>query len=610
VLISTLLAVTAYCAVLVVPIVFSFVSSWDDEGTLLMTFRSYVSDGGLYGATYTQYGPAYFAILGSFFEVTGSDLASLVTSRVVTVVLLALTGGVITWALYLASRRFAVPAVGGVFLVAYLAGGGVPEPLHPGHFLGLTLAGLAAALLVTGEKWRVLAALVAGGLVAILAATKINVGGLALLGIVLGVGAIHPKRTAKMISLGCAVVLPFALILPDFGQATERGLAMVVAAAAVVGWGVAAAGPPSTVHPRSVAAFVVSMVATGLAVVGVVLLKDGSLVDLVRGVFIDPLRQRVSFAVPYLTDPSIWGAVGALVLVSGALVVARRSNSPFGQTAIGIAKFVAGAVVVLLFADDAQSHTLEILLLTSVVAVPLRRYERDEVAARQLLVLVAILQTLHAYPVAGSQVRWGLLLAGVVAFVNLADGLPAIGELATTASPARWMTAEQNLGAATAIVVLLTIGLGALLPRSEYTDYSRLHELSLPGTSGIRLHLEDAEILTRLTTVLDDNCDSYYSMPGLSSPYVYAQMPLVSGSNVGGWPWFFDHDRQRRVVQELEAFDGRLCLVRNHSVLAFWQQGRPDPQGPLVGYLEAFDVEVGDPGGGYRVFLASSGDER
>jgi hypothetical protein len=52
-----------------------------------------------------------------------------------------------------------------------------------------------------------------------------------------------------------------------------------------------------------------------------------------------------------------------------------------------------------------------------------------------------------------------------------------------------------------------------------------------------------------------------------------------------------DDNEQRQVIDRLERYE-RVCVLRNDNEVRFWQGDRRPPRGPLVRYLESFDIPI------------------
>jgi hypothetical protein len=66
-----------------VPVFFTGVTSFDDEGFFLAIVRQFLRHGSLYDQTRTAYGPFYFSFMGAIYRVTGQS-PTLFNGRVIT----------------------------------------------------------------------------------------------------------------------------------------------------------------------------------------------------------------------------------------------------------------------------------------------------------------------------------------------------------------------------------------------------------------------------------------------------------------------------------------------------------------------------------------------
>jgi hypothetical protein len=134
---------------------------------------------------------------------------------------------------------------------------------------------------------------------------------------------------------------------------------------------------------------------------------------------------------------------------------------------------------------------------------------------RRLLVALSVLQALHAYPVAGSQVAWATFLFVPIGAILVADGWRrSVGALAPAAGPRpAW---ARPAGAVLALVAV------ALVAATVRTTGQRLEAayaagvpLGLPGTGGIRVRPGQARLYRVLATTLAARCRTFVTMPGL-----------------------------------------------------------------------------------------------
>jgi len=203
---------------------------------------------------------------------------------------------------------------------------------------------------------------------------------------------------------------------------------------------------------------------------------------------------------------------------------------------------------------------------------------------RRALVAIAVFQALHVYPVAGSQLGFAsflLIPAGVIGVVDAIqvarEHLAAVGRIAV-------------------IVVPLVLIAGFVTddrfdPGRVRDAYEAETALGLPGAGWVRGLSPQVSAYRSLTQALRRHCDTFFSIPGLNSFYIFTEEEPPTGFNVGPWMYVLTGDEQRDVVRRLRRVD-RLCVLRNDDELAFWQGNRPPPDGPLVRYLEGLTYPV------------------
>jgi hypothetical protein len=591
----TLAAVAGYCAYVAYPTIFTGSQYYDDEGYLLATFRAYVGSGGLYSSTYAQYGPGYYSLFGTLFQLTGADLMSLAPGRVTALSLLAaasLAGAVAVW---LATRRLLLAVAAQLFFTAFLKVAAAAEPLHPGGYLVLLLALLAVTCFLPGTLPSAAAPAALGAIAALMLTTKINVGAFAVLGCLAAAASAASSRWLRAAAWLLVAAVPLGLTVRLWAWEGMPAFALVVALGGVVARAVVTRGPVAPVDRSEIVTFIAAVAIVSALLCVPVLFRGTSPAELLDGTLLAPARFAGVFVWPVVIDLGIAAIpLGLSLLLLCAAVLARRlKEEPAASRLAGALKLVGGLAAI--FASSSyRLHELlpALLVLAGLVAVPISSYSVGAIRWRRVLLLVAVLQPLHAYPVAGSQVTWGCFLLVLVAFVNVGDG---ISELALAirglAGRLRWLSLAPV--AASALLLVAVASRDDLSPTSEYLRFNALPPLGLPGDAGIHVTAFDAYAYGELTRILSSNCDSFYSLPGLNSFYVWAQMQPPTRRLGVMWHLMFDEDMQAAVIQDLDRFPGRLCVLRNLQMAFAVQQGRPFPTGPLVRYVARYTRSVG-----------------
>jgi hypothetical protein len=146
--------------------------------------------------------------------------------------------------------------------------------------------------------------------------------------------------------------------------------------------------------------------------------------------------------------------------------------------------------------------------------------------------------------------------------------------------------AETGSAALFAVVAVNAVFVALLLPLQDYSRaYNHGIALHAPGAARIRLPRGTADAYRQVTEELKRRCSTFVSLPGLDSFYFLADQPAPTLLNAGDWMYLFDDAQQQQVVDAVRGIP-RLCAIRHDGIAAFWQEGRPLPQRPLVRFIE------------------------
>jgi hypothetical protein len=209
-----------------------------------------------------------------------------------------------------------------------------------------------------------------------------------------------------------------------------------------------------------------------------------------------------------------------------------------------------------------------------------------------MLPALAILQALHAFPIAGSQTGWSNFLFILIGGLCIADGSLQVRAAAATwqQRSGLWRSAWQTAALAPAVAFAIWFALGPLDEyRAEVKErFDSAVPLGLPGAERLRAPADQAAQVNAVVDTIERRCDSFLTLPGLNSFYIFARQepPVVLN---GPWPFFFTAAEQREIVADVRD-DRRLCVVRSPSVLQFWSGFAADeytgvPNRPLVRFV-------------------------
>lgn len=579
-------AATVYFAY---PSIFSIFQAYDDEGFNLVSLHEYGQGGAIYEDVFGQYGPLYYQLMGTLIRLLGATPTHDV-GRMITLILWVGGSLLLGYGLFRLTGRLLIGLVVQVttFLTLFTL---VNEPMHPGGLLVLLLIGIVTASILLIPRNPEAGMFLLGSLLAATILVKVNVGAFALVSVAFASTVIVPvlrKRVLRLTAGAAFVLTPIALMAGHLDESWGRVYALVVAmAAGAVAVTTLRVKASAILHGRHLAWLVGGLTTTAAVVLVVALAQGTGPVRLVRGVLTDPLRQPDIFVVPLLlpTWALLWGAANLLVAIAAAWFFRRREEpGPLP----GLIRMAGGLLMMYAVAGPLLLGVYPFAMALPLAWLAIERSPPERsLPAHVLIPSLAVLQTLHAYPVAGSQVAWSAFLLLAVAAIEVSAGQTAIETwLSRTRVGSRvryWISAIPVLALASLVV------LGAAPRLRFFTEgYSNNVPLDLPGARRLRLPQEQAEVLRAITADLRANCSTFISLPGLNSFYVFAEMEAPTGLNQSGWIFVFDEETQSRIVQQVSPID-RLCALRNRPLEDIWRQRRPLPGTPLVRYiLESF----------------------
>jgi hypothetical protein len=201
--------------------------------------------------------------------------------------------------------------------------------------------------------------------------------------------------------------------------------------------------------------------------------------------------------------------------------------------------------------------------------------------ARALLPALAVLESLQAYPVAGTQLSLAALFLVPVGAITLADGIRQLRAAGEAQRGASWRLATWAAPAA----LLVSIAAFQLFAFLTFDAYSNEAAVQLRGAELVRVPPQNGAEMRALVAAIDQNCSSFITFPGMTSLYIWtgqrAPVPLYAGV----WMFVLDIAAQQSDVDQLRG-QPRLCVVKNQSVIDFWAEGRPLPNRPLVRFID------------------------
>jgi len=579
------------------PRMFSGFMSYDDEGYMLIALKSFLHHGHLYNDVFTQYGPFYYEFWGGFFEVFGIPVNhdGGRTAALVAWIMASLLFGLAAWRM---TRSLLLGLVTQILVFGAISTV-TNEPMHPGGIICLLLGTIVAISCLVRARPSPLAMAFVGGATMALILVKVNVGVFALISLALVCATSYPelarRRWLRPVVEVLFVAVPLLLMTSKFGEAWARHYAIHVSAAA---FAVVAALRARAVPSRSgeeLYWLLGGLVVVAVTVCAALIAAGTTPGGLIEGVIQQPLRQSDAFSLAlglakrtYLFD--LLGVAGAM---SFWYFVSRQADAPgpvflslvsVGSIVIGLEMALSTIGMTALFEPMAFSgYQFAFLAFAWIALIPLGRDEDRETSfSRLLLPPLAVLQALHAFPVAGSQVPWSTFLLIPVGALCVANGVRGIAEILTEERERRVIGALAAAVAAVMMVVLVNTQLRQPLNAAD-AAYDERESLALPGASDVRLLPEEAGLYRQVTKAINTNCNALLMLPGMNSFYLWSEIEPPTGYNATAWSKLFDEAHQEHVIGQTNSVK-RLCLLENKTLARVWTLGEA-PKGPLVSYL-------------------------
>ncbi len=586
-------------------VMFSVFMFYDDEGYVLTSYRAFIEHGALYDKVYTQYGPFPFALY-QLLSLAGFPLTH-TAGRFFT---LAIWAGAALGCAALVGKatrslalQLAVLAATFVYLWVLAS-----EPSHPGGLIVALTVGLAVAgcHLVSANRIRAWAIGV-GIVTALLALTKINIGAFVACAAIAWWALHHTDsrvvRLARWILPLAAIVLPLGLMRPLLGVPWVQNFAVIFACSAIA----VIAAIARTAAPRTGWADAGAALATGfgtvLVVLGVVMARGTALGDLLDGILLAPLRHPVSFSLRYLWPSGIMAvAFLSLALALVARFWHRREPLMVDTLIAGLRLVAAGALAWNL----ARYPMVSPDYLTFAWALPclwlflwpLATENASQSPARAWLGLLLLGQCLHVFPVPGSQIAWGTLLAlplaamgGWEAAVWLSQRLQpsaARSRLAASAAASKGIATTRDLRVS-ALVGKIGLIVFAGVMVWKFTGiaarYQDDEDLRLPGAETLRLPAPFTATLRTLVVNAAAHADVLFSFPGMFSFNLWSGVPTPTLTNVTHWFSLLNEVQQNEIIRALEA-QPRAVVIAHREHIRFLTGRGLTPRGPLRDYID------------------------
>ena len=588
-------AVLALCALYAYWKLFTTWQPYDDTGFNTYAIRLFMDGHPLYNQIFSPYGPFPFELWGAVFKILGVT-PSTDAAYLATYVLWLATSVAIGVCAQRLSGRVAIGVCAQILSFALLAIS-TREPILP-DLLATSLLVALEVVCIFGVSRRPRAALATvGALIGVLALTKVNSGGFAFVAVafaaIMSLPGLRQTAWLRRCAVAAVILIGPVLMAPDLHTGAFARFAFLVFSAAVALVLAAGLTPLGTVVPgearRWVGSLLAGLIVSMVVILAVIFVLGTSPRALFDTVIVNGPRQRTEH--PYPLELAPWVTVLALAAAAAAWVVshttAARKAIAGPSTVIALARIVCG---VLIWFPPVEGFAVR-LALAWVAVLPSSR-DTDASAWRFVRLTVptlAVVNSLFAYPVAGSQVQFVETMFVLCGAICVADGLSDPKLVAALGAMLR-----IRLHSARAIIAALTVALAfvvllssvALPLRGLHSKYDSYRALPFAGAQ--RLHLPPAVTSTfvALIAAARAHCRTLISTPGLSSLNLWSGLPAPSGYTIIGLWWEAPpaEDLERAYAHARSA--PGLCEVRNSEEIHFWVNEQPLPRIPLVRFLE------------------------
>jgi len=558
---------------------FTDFSFYDDEGSLVLMSR-WISEGhAVYRDFHSIYGPFYY-LYQWVGRAAGAGSVSHASTRLFATLPWVLTS-LLAFGYTLRATRSRLAALAAWLVTLRVLAFIASEPGHPQEICVLLVAAVLA-LTVTRARPAHLAA--TGALVAALTLTKINLGVYVGAGVLLA--ALAATRTCRTRTILFAAMTAVCLAAPALlmapllgapGATWVRACCGLITASLLPVVAILSVRPPDRVlGTRHWRALVGGFVGCAILVLAWGVGQGASLASILRSSVLANVFESQTWTFPMkIGVPGVVAGIAGLGTAGLWLFRNRGAWVEWLKLAIGLATL---ALALFNRAELAFALALPFVWLVMLPAFesPFPQFQRA------LLAAVTVLHSLTVYPVAGSQLRFTMVLLTLVATLCVHDALPVL--------TAGWTWDAQRLRRAKLVLAVLPIAAYLLSLASAIQVYRRLAPLDLPGTSGVHIEPDERATYHWILHKINQSCDSFVSFPAMHSLYLWTgKLPPVY-AEVDGWQPYLSRERQAVERRMLEG--PRSCVLYIDHLVPFWLPPNNTPGRTLLGFIQEQFVEV------------------
>jgi hypothetical protein len=560
--------------------IFSSFQPNDDEGANLIQLKSFVSNGSLYSSVYAQYGPFFYQALGALFSLMHVPITN-DAGRFVTLSFWVTSSTICGLSAYRLTLNIAIAIAVQLLVFATLIRL-VDDPMWPGGLIAMLLSG--ALLVATSVRQSAPVAMAfLGSLIACLVLTKINVGVFAFAAFLLTASQLYQvldQRKWLKVSIETAFVLmPLLLMLPQIQEIWVQRFAIhVCAATTALVWVMRSHRVIVYRSNRELVCFGGAFFGTIVFICVYAVSIGTSWKALFDAIIVHPIMIHSLF-VKTIEIPTTFFALDAAALLAAYIHVKNIDYQKQPLLSSASMLLVIGFAIVSggLMLPRLHGYELSTLSFCWMALIHENSTDQFSVFVRRFVPALAVLQALHAYPVAGDQRALSCFLLVIVGAILISDATFHLRRSVGNGSVVPL--------AATGLAVLLAVGTLSMQYRSARRSFNSGVPLGLRGSDRIRLPSAQAMLYRRISEAINESCKSFIMLPGMYSFYLWTGQDPPTHFNVGFWTAYFSNRLQEQLVRRLENIDG-LCLLKNNAVENFWTHGKVPKDGPLVAFSE------------------------
>jgi hypothetical protein len=577
---------------------FTGFSVYDDEGSMMASVKQYIDGLTLYDQFWSGYGPVYYFYNWLLRSSTGTSVTHDVV-RISSLLPWLVTPLVCAWIILRVTDSLVLATLAHL-LTLYSLQFFAAEPGHPQELCILLLVVFVASGTLIGQRRHLLGTILLGALPAALLLIKVNIGIFAIVAAGLSL-SFHAKenrfsKTCRASFVAASLFLPFALMRHQlWGIHALVYCALVTASVAALSQVLFRGDKTISITFRDSRIVAISFILAFAAIVLITIAQGSSPQRMLDRLVLAHLR--ISVGGLWYTPVSLsakwlyWAFIG--MAAAGWAAFSMKNKGNWSSKYLFPIKLLFGIGIIAALFSTNRSHLLAFatpfcwLLLYPLPENGFRRL----VFSRTLLCATAVIQTLCAYPVAGSQVFFTRILLIVV-------GVICIDDFWLWFAPKYDLELRQPrlLRVAGSVALFCLLLVYAYIAYVQRKSYNSLTALNLAGASRIHLNDRQAREYQWLTRSSVNDCDILIGLPNIPSLNFWAGMNPPGRLNVDAWMMVLSDQEQLEIELDLSKHPNA-CAIYNPEILEFWNRNGRDMSGlPLVRYIHDEFKPVGSMG--------------